>query len=579
MPPRSRRRRLASGSTKIGGVIAEEGRPRRFELRVSEIEDPLPDATFGSIGRYVEVALPDGLEEPVPHARIQLRFDEKQAEHVDLYTLALFRVDLESRVFTPVDSSRVDVDRHQVTAWVNEPGIYGLIGLPKHAGLLETLRLFDRLGPQLLEERERDEHGLHDRICGLILCADPTPWGEGPIGPGDICQKCLGLDPVFPGRLPEKWLLERLPDRPPILREIDDDDDDGAAGQAALLSWGSNYFGQLGDGSSRNQRDTPVWAIPRLIPKKVVGPATGDWTLALATDGSVWAWGSNGSGVFGNGTLVTENSIPVRVAFLTDVVDIAAGSNHGVAVKSDGSVWSWGLRDWHQSNPDRFPVRVMGLSDIVAVAAGDLYSLALRDDGRVFGWGEGSSGQLGDGSQGFRASPVQAAGLTAVRAIAAGGSASFAIKSNGDVAVWGTGPIGLAGTSRRLTPTPVPGLSNVEQVSVGGHGLARTTAGDVWFWGANAYGQAGNGTTSGAFFAPVQVAGPQQITGIAVGSFHSVALRADGTVLAWGQGYSGQIGVAPPEPDRSVPTVVALPGGVAAAGVGAGERTSFAIVG
>ena len=263
------------------------------------------------------------------------------------------------------------MDRHQVTAWVNEPGIYGLIGLPKHTGLLETLRLFDRLGPQLLEERERDEHGLHDRICGLILCADPTPWGEGPIGPGDICQKCLGLDPVFPGRLPEKWLLERLPDRPPILREIDDDDD-GAAGQAALLSWGSNYFGQLGDGSSRNQRDTPVWAIPRLIPKKVVGPATGDWTLALATDGSVWAWGSNGSGVFGNGTFVTESSIPVRVAFLTDVVDIAAGSNHGVAVKSDGSVWSWGLRDWHQSNPDRFPVRVMGLSDIVAVAAGDL---------------------------------------------------------------------------------------------------------------------------------------------------------------------------------------------------------------
>lgn len=469
------------------------------------------------------------------------------------------------------------MERRHVTAWLNEPGTYGLIGLPKHTGLLETLRLFDRFGPQLLEERERDEHGLHDRICGLILCADPTQWGEGPTGPGDICQKCLGLDPVFPGRLPEKWLLERLPDRPPPFREIDDDDD-GTAGQASLLAWGLNYYGQLGDGSSRNQRDTPVWVVPRLIPKKVVGPAMGDWTLALATDGSVWAWGFNGSGVFGDGTFVTERSIPGRVAFLTDVADIAAGTNHAVAVKSDGSVWSWGRRDWRQSNPDRFPVRVIGLSDIVAVAAGDFFSLALRDDGRVFGWGEGSSGQLGEGAQAFRASPVQAAGLTAVRAIGAGGSASFAIKSNGDVAVWGTGPLGLAGTSRRLTPTPVPGLSNVEQVSVGGHGLARTTAGEVWFWGTNFYGQAGDGTISGSFFTPVQVAGPQQVTGIAVGGAHSVALRADGTVLAWGQGHSGQIGIGP-VPSQSVPTVVALPGGVAAAGVGAGERTSFAIVG
>jgi alpha-tubulin suppressor-like RCC1 family protein len=518
------------------------------------------------------------LEEPVPHARLELRFDEKQAEHVDLYTLTLFRVDLESRVFTPVESSRVDVEDRRVMAWLNEPGIYGLIGLPKHTGLLETLRLFDRLGPQLLEENERDEHGLHDRICGLILCADPTQWGDGPVGPGDICQKCLGLDPVFPGRLPEKWLFERLPDRPPILREVDDDEDD-AAGQASLLSWGSNYYGQLGDASSRNTRDTPVWVVPRLTARKVVGPATGDWTLALATDGSVWAWGFNGAGVLGNGTFVNESSIPVRVAFLTDVVDIAAGTNHGVAVKSDGSVWSWGIRDWRQPNPDRFPIRVMGLSDIVAVAAGSDFSLALRDDGRVFGWGEGSSGQLGDGSQAFRTSPVQAAGLTTARSIAAGISSSFAIKSNGDVVSWGTGPIGLAGTSRRLTPTPVPGLSNVEQVSVGGHGLARTTAGEVWFWGAsNAFGQAGDGTSTGSHFTPVQVAALQQITGIAAGDRHNVTLRADGTVLAWGDGSSGQLGIGPASM-QTVPTVVALPGGVAAVGVGAGERTSFAIVG
>ena len=119
----------------------------------------------------------------------------------------------------------------------------------------------------------------------------------------------------------------------------------------------------------------------------------------------------------------------------------------------------------------------------------------------------------------------------------------------------------------------MPALSNVEQVSVAGHGLARTTAGAVWFWGTNSYGQAGDGTTSGAHPTPVPVPGLQNITGIAVGASHSVALRNDGTVLAWGSGSLGQIGTGPVY-TASTPVVVPLPGGLAAAGVGAGENAS-----
>jgi alpha-tubulin suppressor-like RCC1 family protein len=560
--------------------MAERGRGKRFELRVTDIEDPLPDATFGSIGRYVEVARPDQGEEPFVPQRLTLGFDEKQAEHVDLWTLTLFRVDLESREFTPVDSSRVDADEREVTAWVNEPGTYGLIGLPKHRGVLETLRLLDRFGPQLLEERERGEHGLQDRICGLILCADPTPWGGGPTGPGDLCQKCLGLD-VSWGRLPERYLWERRPDIPPF-REITDDDD-GAAGAPSLLGWGGNAWGEIGDGS-KTRRDTPVWVVPRLDAKKVVGAGdwwvSGNWTLALGTDGTVWSWGYNGDGQLGDGTFVTQRSTPGVVAFLTNVVDVAAGESHGLAVRSDGSVWSWG-RTPPAAGSSRLPVRVAGLSDIVAVAAGIDFSLALRNDGRVFAWGMNGYGQLGDGSQWVnRANAVQVAGLTAVRSIAAGPSSSFAIKSNGAVVAWGAGgTLGDGGTSNKLTPVPVPGLSNVEQVSVGNHGLARTTAGEVYFWGENFYGEAGDGTATGVHLTPVQVPGLHQITGIAAGGWHNLALQGNGTVWAWGSNLLGEIGVGPGVYTQDSPIAVPLPGGRQAVGVGAGVRTSFAIVG
>ena len=500
----------------------------------------------------------------------------------------LFRVDLESRTFTPVDSSRVDVDKSVVTAWVNEPGTYGLIGLPKHAGILETLRLFDRLGPQLEEERELGEHGLQDRICGLILCADPTRWGGGPTGPGNLCEKCLGLD-VSWGKLPEKYLWERRPHIPPF-REIVDDDE--PAGGPSLLGWGWNDWGQLGDGS-KSKRTTPVWVAPNLDAKKIAGGGygnSGDFTVALSTDGTVWAWGNNISGQLGNGTFA-DSTTPRRVGLLTDVVDIAAGGSHGVAVRSDGSVWIWG---WMQSpayapvatTPDRLPVRVfgVGLSDIVAVAAGVHFSLALRNDGRVFAWGSNTYGELGDGSGVYRASPAQVPGLTAVRSISAGSSSSFAIKSNGSVVAWGLrGTLGVVGTVNKLSPVAVPGLSNVEQISATYNGLARTTAGDVWFWGTGFYGESGDGGVSGVYPTPVQVPGLQQITGVAVGAQHCLALQSNGMVWAWGSNLYGEIGVEAiggvPVYTQNSPLTVPLPGGRLASGVGAGEHSSFAIVG
>jgi alpha-tubulin suppressor-like RCC1 family protein len=555
----------------------ERKRPERFEILVTDVEDPLPDATFGSIGRYVEVARPDGLEEPFVPQRLVLGFDEEHAEHVDHWTLTVFEVELESRRFTPLDSSRVDVDKREVTAWVDHPGTYGLIGLPKHPGVLETLRLLDRYGPQLLEESERGEHGVQDRICGLILCDDPTKWGGGPVGPGDLCALCLGLDPSY-DRLPERFLLQRQPP----LRAFPPHFAQPPPGTPTILAWGRNRFGNLGDGTTTG-RPTPVW-VPGLNATKIVGGE--DMTIALSPDGTVWSWGLNNVGQLGDGTSANK-SVPGRIPGLTGIVDVAAGYDHALAVRSDGSVWRWGLLDPHGSfvaNANVQPIQVPGLSNAVAVAAGIGFSVALTRhpitrDTRVWSWGGGDFGTLGDGSYGqgiYRPNPALVPGLTAVRSITAGRWSSFAVKVNGDVVAWGLAPLGDGGPNGSRTPVPVPGLSNIEQLS-GWHGLARTTAGEVWTWGPGDDGESGDGTFD--FHAtPVRVPALQQITGIAAGESHCMALQSNGTVWAWGNDAEGQVGDGGML-DWTIPFQVPLPAGRRAAGIGAGAAWSYAILG
>jgi alpha-tubulin suppressor-like RCC1 family protein len=179
---------------------------------------------------------------------------------------------------------------------------------------------------------------------------------------------------------------------------------------------------------------------------------------------------------------------------------------------------------------------------------------------------------------------VQVSGLTAVRAIAAGPASSFAVKSNGAVVAWGSGTAGTLGDGghvNRLTPVAVPGLANVEQVAVAWHGIARTTAGEVWAWGPGSSGEMGNGTGA-ANPTPAQVPGLAQITRLAAGDSHCVAMKATGEVFAWGRGVAGEIGDGG-QVDRWSPVAVSIPPlpvpTLSAVEVGAGEHSSFAIIG
>jgi len=179
-----------------------------------------------------------------------------------------------------------------------------------------------------------------------------------------------------------------------------------------VWAWGSNRSGQLGDGTGGNLYDYKAEPVQVSGLSGAVAVSAGSrHSLAVKEDGTVWAWGYNGSGQLGDGT-TDQRFTPVQVSGLSGILAVSAGNSHSLAVKQDGTVWAWGA-NWSGllgdgTNTDRYtPVRVSGSSDAVAVSAGGDHSLGLRGDGTVWAWGYSGSGQLGDGSVSYKALPVQ----------------------------------------------------------------------------------------------------------------------------------------------------------------------------
>ena len=156
---------------------------------------------------------------------------------------------------------------------------------------------------------------------------------------------------------------------------------------------------------------------------------------------------------------------------------VAAGSQHSLALKADGTVWAWGWGEFGQlgdgSATDRWmPVQVGPLAGVIAIAAGAAHCLALKDDGTVWAWGANRSGQLGDGTTTWgRPTPVQVRGLTRVVAIAAGSTHGLALKTDGTLWAWGenyAGQLGNGTTTQQLTPVQVTGIAGIIAIAAGG---------------------------------------------------------------------------------------------------------------
>ena len=342
-----------------------------------------------------------------------------------------------------------------------------------------------------------------------------------------------------------------------------------------VWSWGWNQYGQLGDGTT-NSRNTPV-QVSGL--DNVLAIAAGFYhTVALKSDGTVWSWGWNQYGQLGDGTTNNRNT-PVQVSGLTNVLAIAAGHWHTVALKNDGSVWVWGDNGNGQlgngvfeSGPHPMPTQSSGFSNGIAIAADRHHVAALKNDGTVWTWGSNHKGQLGDGmwprypAVDRRATPSPVNSMSDAIAIAAGEWHMVALKNDGTVWTWGFnqwGQLGDGTTNSRNTPVQVLGLTNVLAIAAGvRHTVALKNDGSVWSWGHNSNGQLGNGIIDiSPHPMPTQASGLRNGIAVAVGGSHTVTLKSDGTVWAWGIGGSGELGDGT-KTDRMTPVQVLGASGV-----------------
>ncbi len=288
-------------------------------------------------------------------------------------------------------------------------------------------------------------------------------------------------------------------------------------------------------------------------------------TAVLRSDGTVWTFGSNIYAALGRNALVSPdpNPVPGFVPGLTGVTAIVAGSDHTVALRSDGTVWTFGLNAAGQlgsvtlpvSVQDQVAAQVPGLTSVTAIAAGAYHTLALRSDGTVWSFGDNRSGDLGrtTGSSGYNPNAAPVPGLTGVTALAAGYYHTVLLRSDGTVWAFGdnrSGQLGWATTpafSPGLVPTRVSGLRDVTAIAAGGYRTAVLRSdGTVWTFGLNSYGELGRITAplfQDQF--PAQVPGLTNVTAIAAGAEHTLALRADATVWSSGGIGAGSWGTPP----------------------------------
>jgi alpha-tubulin suppressor-like RCC1 family protein len=318
-------------------------------------------------------------------------------------------------------------------------------------------------------------------------------------------------------------------------------------------AWGESDSGRLGNNNSSIDRSSPV---------SVVGGFT-DWcqvstgyrhSLGVRGNGTAWSWGYGGNGRLGNNSTIARSSPVSVVGGFTDWCRVAAGEDHSLGVRVNGTAWGWGYNTNGElgdaTGTSRIsPVSVVGgFTDWCQLSAGCRHSLGVRTNGTAWAWGQAQDGKLGNNTSTInRNSPVSVAGgFTDWRQLSAGRQHSLGLRSNGTAWAWGKndGQLGDNSTIGRSSPVSVVGgFTDWCQVSAGSyHSLGVRTNGTAWSWGNNSQGRLGDNSATDRS-SPVSVVGGFtdwcQLSG---GYEHSAGVRSNGTAWSWGRADEGRLG-------------------------------------
>lgn len=375
---------------------------------------------------------------------------------------------------------------------------------------------------------------------GYAIATDGSlwSWGWNPVG-----QAGRGIaDPVSGGGVPQRVGLES----DWISVAAGANSAAGVRADGTLWTWGGSSNRQLG----RNQR-LPAPAFPTAFGPVLEVAAGNSHGLAIRPDGSLWAWGLNSNGRLGIG----ENDFgqrrePVRVGSETDWSLVAAGLSHSLAIRADGTLWTWGANTSGQlgvgDSTHRYaPVAPVPGTSWLRASGGSSHSAAIRADGTLWTWGLNDQGQLGLGNTTQRFSPVQVGSDTTWIDVACGANHTFALKSDGSLWAWGRnneGQLGQGDTTNRSLPTRVGNATDWTRIAAGAnHGLGLRGIGTLWGWGQNNNYQLGDGTNSNRS-TPFQIGSLSTWRSIVAGLSHSLATRADGSLWFLGSNIHGQRG-------------------------------------